>query len=275
MAVIILLTLIAMQKLSKPEWVQHLVVPLTLPFKDSCGWWCGIELGKRIVLILFAVGFKDNSVVLTLIMAILLSLIGFFKPFKSMFVNILDMVYGITIFIMLCFRSTVDLEIDLQSEAIELNTTSECATNIQYTNFVILLGVLYYVPLIIAVAVLLWYLTWQFVTVVRKDVMPMMGKKESPPHSPLDESIGTPQRSRTQTVVDISSCEAATPVVHKQFSFEAKKPIVRLASRKLNKKRQSKQGSGHEVEIPLKYLTEFEDTIVKAELEEPIVSSID
>lgn len=284
-ALIITLLLMATQRLTRPYWVRHMVVPLTLPFKKSREWWCAVELGKRTVLIVFAVGVRGNSVLLALILVLLLSLNGYFKPFKSDLVNVLDMVYSINVFVLLCLRSTPDIEINLKPTLVkETTSSSSCSTDIEYTPFVILLGILYYFPLVIAVATLVSYIGFRLLSYIRKDIVPMMEKNSegSVDKLPTSAKVATPdrQRTRTQTFVDISNCEPASPspvvVQKKQFSFKIKKPSLRFGSRKRKKEEKGEKNSFSPglPDIPMEKLNKT-STEVKVELEPVVITDLD
>lgn len=250
-ALIPLLTLVAMQKLEKPYWVHCLVVPLTYPFKDKYAWWCVVELSKRVFLVCFAVAFKKSEIAVTMILAVLLTANGFFKPYKNMLVNLLDMAYGIDIFVMLCLRNTIALEDEMQvipeQTTFGRNSTSDCDTDVQgYTQFAILLAPLYYFPFALALVLLLTYLCWLIYSLSQNSMMKT--KKEVREKNTESESAEEPPRKRTQTVIDLTECENASPSLEKsinrRFSFEVRKPIIRLASRKSKKSKLRSQTSG-------------------------------
>jgi len=283
---IAVLVMIATEQLTKPDWFRHMVEPITRPFKESLKWWCGVELAKRTALIIFAVAFKDDVVFLALLLAAVLTLNGLFQPYSSVYVNILEMVYGVNTFILLCSKSTPELADLLGSKITERNSSSVCATSIEHPNFVIFLGVLYYLPLFIAAVVLIIYLVQLSLSFYRKDLVPRMKERKEkkkpnlePQVSGAEYSSMEVQRSRTQTFVDMSSCEAATPVVLQQkFSFRLKRPSLKESgSRKQKKKIEAKTSIKEAIdETSLEDLTKYDiDNKTKLEPEEPVVTYLD
>ena len=282
---IAVLVLIATGWLTRPDWIRHMVEPITRSYKEPLKWWSGVELAKRTALVIFAVAFKDDVVYLALLLAALLTLNGLFQPFTSVYVNVLDMVFGVNVFILLCLRSTSEFGALLQSEIVERDTDSSgCATSIEYTNYVIFLGLLYYLPLLTALVALIAYSVQLSLLFYRKDLVPMMeemkekNKKpelQDPQISSVEYSVDM-QRHRTQTIVEMSSCESATPVaVRQKFSFRIKRPSLQYVGSRKRKKVEAKTSNKGDVsEIPFEDLTEY-DLKAKVGLEEPAVTYLD
>lgn len=229
--------LIATRKLTQPYWVHTLVVPLTYPYKEKYAWWCGVELGKRVVLVFFAILFKKNDFAVLLSLVVILTVNGFFKPFKKMLVNILDLVYAVDVFILLSLRNTVDIEDDLQVIPVqsgEGDRRQDCSDVEGYTPFVVLLAVFYFLPVLVALVALgVWSCRLVYSLMRQQDCILMVMKKngsESITSSQEEEEFAAmSSRTRTQTVVDVSEYEAPK-----------QKPIIRLASKK-----KIRLGGGH------------------------------
>ena len=247
-ALIPFLMLVAVEKLKRPYWVRCLVVPLTYPFKEKYAWWSAVELSKRAVLVFFAIYFKEDVNAVTMFIAITLALNGYIKPYKNMLVNILDMVYGIDLFIMLCLRRTADLEDILQifpEQELERNSTLDYISDVDgYTPFTILLANFYYFPLALTLAVMAAYLSWLLYSFVHTQ------KTEESVHTQKTEEnsenldIAEQKRQRTETIVDLKQLESMSSssdkgAVSKRFSFKDKqfsfKVNQRFASWRLKK----------------------------------------
>lgn len=260
-ALIPLSIFVALGKLKRPYWIHHLTTPLTTPYKDKYRWWCGVELGKRVVLVLFAVAFKKNDYAVICTLVSLMAISGYFKPYKNMVVNILDMLYSINVYVLLSLRNTVDVEELLQ--IIPEQTQERACGDIEgYTTFTILLASVYYLPLLLGVASLVAVGVWYLYRLVRNDCMPLMEKRSAGSVSIASRSGDTPIRARTQTVISMSECNTSSPVssdkVRNKFSFRVHQPHTRLSLRKnkLAKSLSLPAGSGKAVEaIALQELT--------------------
>ena len=236
LAFIPLTVLAALGKLSKPfNKIHHLITPLTAPYKDKYRWWCGVELAKRVVLVLFAVAFKKNDYAVIFTLISLLAVSGFFKPYKSLLVTALDAVYLVDIFVLLCIRNTVDIEEVLHEIPKQTQQLQECGEVEGYSQFTTVLGVFYYIPLVLGVGSLGVWGVWHLYRLIRNDCIPLLVEKDtdSATITPTSASGNIPARARTQTVVDMKECEPSSPhsppasaKVVKKFSFR------RLTSRK-------------------------------------------
>ena len=202
LSLIPLVVAIATKKLTTPYWMHCLVQPLTDSYKDRFLWWSGVELGKRVLIVLFAVAFKKDDYAVIFTLVVMVTGTGFLKPYKSMLANVLDVALGVDTFILLALRNTVDLEdilhiMPAQSLGAKNNT---CAEPEGHTPFALLLIPFYYLPLLVA---LLALIVWTASLLRRMWNMPMLQRKEKPvsPTSPLE--LGPGARTRTETVVDI------------------------------------------------------------------------
>lgn len=192
---------IATRKLTTPYWTHCLVKPLTDSYKDRFPWWSGVELGKRVLIVLFVVAFKKNDYAAIFTFIVIIMGTGFLKPYRSMLANILDVALGVDTFILLTLRNTIDIEdimhvLPAQSTGAENST---CAGPEGHTSFTLLLAPFYYLPLLMVLLALMVWLS----NYLRQMKMPMFQHKEKPvqPTSPLEPPTGS--RTRTQTVVDI------------------------------------------------------------------------
>ena len=225
--------LIATKKITRPHWVHYLEIPLTYPYKNKYRWWCGVELGKRVILVLFAVSFKNNDYAVIFSLIVLLTLSGFLKPYKSMIVNIFDILYAVDIFVLLCLRNTVGLEEIMQiiPEQDELQT-SRCDYIQGFTSFVGLLVPFYYFPILLAILVVALWICW---FLYKHFNLKIGGRKREV----LPESIELPARARTQTVFDMNEYDdSPTPAVksgeneRRRFSLKILQPHMKYISRK-------------------------------------------
>ena len=206
-----------------------------------------MELSKRVLLVFFSIYFKDNVREVAMFLAVILALNGFFKPYKSMVINILDIFYGVDIFIMLCMRSTIGLEDMLQvfpeHDTQRRSMTLDSDMDVQeYTNFTIMLASFYYLPVALAFALMVIYLGRLIHSLVQNDFIPIIKKwkkKEENlerPRSSLSQSDSEQLHKRTQTVIDPSTYNMVSPSVEKsgikQFSFSTRK---HFSSRKQKK----------------------------------------
>lgn len=240
-ALIPLSVLLALGKLRKPYGMHHLTTPLTDPYRERYRWWCGVELGKRLLLVLFSVAFKKNdyAVIYTLVAVMVFS--GFVKPYRSKLVNLLDALYSVDVFLLLCLRNTVGVEESLQVIPTQSGGRQECEEVEGHTPFAILLAPFYYLPLLVGVVASAAWGVWYLYGFVRSDVMPMLEQRNAGGRSAsiVSESDNVPpQRARTQTVLEMSECETSSPKAarsERKFSFKIQQPRIRRLSRKKNK----------------------------------------
>lgn len=253
--------LVATKKLTRPYWIHHLVAPLTAPYKSNCGWWCGVELGKRVVLVLFAVAFKGNDYAAIFFLIILLTFTGFFKPYKTMIVTVLDLLYSVDIFILLSLRNTVALEDTMH--VVPRQSTARggrgCGDVEGYTPFVLLLVVFYYVPVLLALVALLVWISRKLHSLAKNNCIPVKAKEE------LELSGSLPLRTRTQTVVEMSKSIDSSPVPsgERKFSFMSHRPHIKTRKNFLrirsSKRAASNEPSSPHEEFPLQDLPQESD----------------
>lgn len=165
-----------------------------------------------------------------------------------MLVNILDIVFLGDIFVLLSLRNTAYLEDVMQ--VIPRDGSMENETGIEYlngtcssevpgiTNFVALLASFYYFPVLLALIVFFIWICWKVHSLIVNDCMPKM-KKSKEANSDIVSSYSVEEtRKRTQTVVDMTQCQEASPAlsskVNNQFKL-VQKPHIRLASRRKSK----------------------------------------
>lgn len=251
-----LVVLVATKKLTRPYWIHHFVAPLTAPYKSNCGWWCGVELGKRVVLVLFAVAFKGNDYAAIFFLVILLTFTGFFKPYKTMIVTVLDLLYSVDIFILLSLRNTVALEDTMHVVPRQSTARGDrgCGDAEGYTPFVLLLVVFYYVPVLLALVALLVWISRKLHLLAKNNCMAVMQKEVE---EELELSGSLPLRTRTQTVVEMSKSIDSSPVPsgERKFSLTSHRPHIRTRKNFLrirsSKRAASNQPSSPHEEFPL------------------------
>lgn len=279
-----LFILLSLDKLKRPRWLHYLAMALTEAYKDKYKWWSGVELAKRIALVLFAVAFKKNEYPVIFVLMILLGVLGFMKPYKSRAVNILDMVLASNILILLLLRNTqlvtdelqvipeqpstnrTPLFLFLNSTDFNNSTDRGCLKIVGISRFAILLTPFYYLPLFTALCILIAWVSY-YAYIWFKDCYNV---HKSGKGLELEAGIGSPlemnrARALTQTIVDIreydpeqSPISQALPagLEHRQVSKELStgedslSPIASLylkarrVSSKRKASRRSKKGGG-------------------------------
>ncbi len=245
-----------------------------------------MELGKRVVLVLFAVAFNKNDYAILFALAIILALNGFFKPYKNMLVNILDVAFVIDIILLLSLRNTVDIEDALHILPEPRGEVDLCSEIQGHSSFVKLLASIYYIPVLL---MLVWmgvwgtHLAWRF---IKNDCIPLMEKKEEQDNN-LETSFSPSisARIRTQTVIELSNCEDSSPKPFKgrKFSFRSKRASIKSASTKQKKEPSQRKLSGKDSkimeEIELRPLScspgMKKKLILESNLSEPLITSSD
>ncbi len=246
--------LVATKRLTKPYWVHCLVGPLTRPYKAKCEWWCGVELAKRLFLVLFAVAFKPNDIAVLFILVLTMALSGFFKPYKNMLVNILDVAFAVDVFVLLTLRNVVDVEEEFHSIPQQDPALVGACSDVQgFSTFVLILSPFYYLPFLLAMIAGGVWGVWHLYCLVKNRFMPGMKRKKSSRQQsgPLSPSPG-PSHPRTQTVVDLNDFESGyQQQQQRKGSFNV--PRIRWASRKKRNviKTESSTSTGGVEGIPL------------------------
>ena len=224
-ALIPLFVLVSFDKLTRPRWLHYFAVALTNAYKPKYKWWSGVELGKRLLLVLFSVAFKNNEYPVIFVLIILLGVLGFMKPYKSRAVNILDTVLASDVLILLLLRNTEYIKEALHfvpeqpnsnfnSLPPAQNSTTPVQACLQLSGmspFAILLTPFYYLPLLIALVVCLsWvgYYSYQWLKDCRKVYKNRQNIESDPETSIASPFELTRMRARTQTVVDIQEYES-------------------------------------------------------------------
>ena len=215
-ALIPFVVLVATKKLTRPYWTHCLVTPLTCAYKEKYNWWCGVELGKRVVLVLFAVAFKSNDYAVMFTLMVLLTVIGFVKPYKDMPVTMLDMGLLVNILIMLSVRNTVQLKDNLESihsPGASLLQNSNCGGAEGYNTFTMLLAIFFYVPTLLAVvALVVWGTSRVYHWVKDSEGLNLRrSRKERIDTYEMSEVVDVNRsRALTQTVVELSACDSSS-----------------------------------------------------------------
>ena len=226
-ALIPICILVSLKKLPFPRWVRFLEEPLTHAYKDKCAWWSGLELGKRLVLILFSVIFPNNDYGLILTLIIVIAVCSYVKPYKKLGTNLLDVFLSCDVLILLMLRNTVYLEDVYQvitqdivhteqlvsgpqspvNEDQLLSALEQCGSSFTgITTMVAILTPFYYLPLALAVGTLLVWSIYHLSIHIYGHCRSRTGtikRGRSTVRSPTEEA-----RPRTQTVVDVDELDA-------------------------------------------------------------------
>jgi hypothetical protein len=247
-----LVVAIATKKLTTPYWTHCLVTPLTDAYKEKFSWWCGVELAKRVILVLFAVVFKKNDYAVIFSILVILTSTGFLKPYKDMLANILDVALGTEIYILLTLRNTAYLEDIMHIIPEQKNSDDRCAELEGYTPFVQLLAPFYYLPVLLVLTAAVIWLCLRLWRLSKEGTIPMMPHKKMPASPSLKESVVV-ARTRTETVVDIreynedeSSEKGSGKLRQRKASFDVRQALGNWSS---VKKRLGRSLSRHK-EVP-------------------------
>ncbi len=158
--------------LQRRRWISSNIEPLKEGIGNKYTVWPAVELGRRLLLLLFIVAYPRNDVSSVLdgsdeIMFIVLSSLlqypaifilmvfvaafGYLQPYKHLLTNILEIVLSINVLTMLLLRNTKTLTEGYQAlEEQDGQSDDEC--NDQFdgvTDLAILLGTFYYFPLVV------------------------------------------------------------------------------------------------------------------------------
>jgi hypothetical protein len=139
-------------KLRRPWVFRRSFEPLVIPFKEQYKWWSSVELGRRVVLVLFIVAFPRNEYPAIFVLMITAAVYSYVQPFKQLAVNVLETVLSINTIILLLLRNTSTIRDDLSSlgRQLSLNETL-CQDEVKgVTDFSWLLLPVYYLPLVIS-----------------------------------------------------------------------------------------------------------------------------
>jgi len=204
---------ISLEKLKVPRWVRFLVNPLQYPYKEKYKWWSGVELTKRLVLVLSSVAFPWSDYGVIMVLMIVLTVSSFCKPYKQRVVNLLDVFLACDILVLLLLRNTAYFEDILQ--VIDLDITRdevvECGSNfVSITPMVALLTPFYYIPLATALCSLLVWLGYLIYKTSKRKFKKNISKEETKGIDELSYSLpatGIANRRFTQSVVDVIELE--------------------------------------------------------------------
>lgn len=217
---------VSLGKLKRPRWIRFLEEPLTCAYKDGYKWWSGIELGKRILLVLFAIALPNNDYAVILTLMVVITVCSFCKPYKSLYVNVLDLVLACNTLIMLMLRNTTYLEEQYQvfDESVEnsrrvMNSELCIERFTTITNMALVLTPFYYLPLAIGVAVFVCWTTYHVynLLVKVKCTHTKTKKKQSIKKQFSDMYEAKP---RTRTIVDVNDLDPLSPDAETEQQFK-------------------------------------------------------
>ncbi len=158
--------------LQRPRWIQSSIEPLKEGIGNKYTVWPAVELGRRLLLLLFIVAFPGNNVSSVLdgsdqtmftvlssllqypaifILMVFVAVFGYLQPYKHLLTNILEIVLCINVLTMLLLRNTKTLTEGFQAlEEQDGQSDDECNDQFEgVTDLAILLGTFYYFPLVI------------------------------------------------------------------------------------------------------------------------------
>ncbi len=229
--------LVSLSKIKRPRWIRFLEGPLTYAYKDNYKWWSGIEFGKRIVLVLFAIVIPNNDYAVVLSLMVIIAVCSYCQPYKQLFVNVLDLLLSCDILVMLMLRNTPYLEEQYQVfEETEVDTTMDevCSERFtEITKMVIILAPFYYIPLVLGVAVLTCWLLYQAYNLCTQ-IKCVQKEKDMP----IERRYSMKEvRARTQTTVDMKDLDHESPNVETERTFEmpTQNSTVELSSTTIKK----------------------------------------
>lgn len=210
-ALIPIVILVSLGKTSFPSWLRFLEKPVTVAYKSKYRWWACIELAKRVILVLFTVAFPNNSYAVIMTLMVLICISGYCKPYKKKIINILDLILSCDILILLLLRNEDYLEDTYQVLTSEQVISSQmyqmtCDTSFEgITRFVSILTPFYYIPLVISLGILVFFLFYETYSLCRRFVNT---RKENPQRVLSIRSNTEEVRPRTQTFVDMDELDS-------------------------------------------------------------------
>ena len=217
-ALIPIVILVSLGKTSFPGWLRFLEEPITVAYKSKYKWWSGIELAKRVILVLFAVAFPNNDYAVIMTLMALICISGYCKPYKKKIINILDLILAGDILVLLLLRNEDYLKDSYQVLTSEQVISSgmiqlTCGTSFKgITHFVSILTPFYYIPLVISLGILVFFLFYKTYRLCRY-IETRIVDKENPRRVLSIRSDTEEVRPRTQTIVDMNELdsEPSTP----------------------------------------------------------------
>ncbi len=218
--------LVSLNKLKRPSWIRFLEEPLTYAYKDNYKWWSGIELGKRIVLVVFAITLPNNDYAVIFTLMIVITVCGYCQPYKSLLVNVLDLLLACDILIMLMLRNTTYLQEQYQvfedyEEDSQRSLNSELCIErfTTITNMTLVLTLFYYLPLAVSGAVFACWVGYRVYSQLVKVKRTPKPKRNS---FKFKKQISTREaKPRTQTIVDINDLDPQSPLAEQsKTAFE-------------------------------------------------------
>ncbi len=242
----------SLSQIKRPRWIRFLEEPLTCAYKDSYKWWSGIELGKRIVLVLFAIVLPNNDYAVVLTLMVIIAVGSYCQPYKQLFVNVLDLLLACDILVMLMLRNTPYLEDQYQVfEETEVGTTMDdelCSERFtEITKMVLVLTPFYYVPLAVGVAVLTCWLLYHTYNLCTQSNCAQKANcvRTEEEDTPYERRYSMKEvRARTQTIVDLKDLDPETPndETERNFEMPTQNSTVKLISA-ANKKQEQTNGA--------------------------------
>ncbi len=146
---------VSFNTIQNPRWRRSIVLPLVFAYKDTFHWCVGIELGRRIVVILFAVAFPRVPIVTAFILIITTTFYLFVQPYKSKVANILEALLSLDTIILFFLASNtavseaLTLEGSTQLKGVTFQENS-CPNPVSgVTELTELLAIFYYLPLLV------------------------------------------------------------------------------------------------------------------------------
>ncbi len=158
--------------LQRPTWIRSCIQPLKEGIGNKYTVWPAVELGRRLLLLLFIIAYPGNDVSSVLdssvqtmfsvlfsllqypaifILMVFVAAFGYLQPYKHLFTNILEIVLCINVLTMLLLRNTRTLTEEFQGlEEQDGQSDDECNDKFDgVTDLAILLGTFYYFPLVV------------------------------------------------------------------------------------------------------------------------------
>ncbi|CAI7990804.1 hypothetical protein GBAR_LOCUS550 [Geodia barretti] len=226
LATIPTVVLLSRHQIKSSRMSSHLLVaPFSHMYRSRWVWWGGVELARRVLVVLFIVAFPGNNYPVYFVLAVLVTVQAYVQPYRRMFWNFLELVLSVNVMVLLLLRNTTSIEAALQTYPAGDRDTSgsssnggggggggggsseECTDEVDgITPFVILLSVLYYLPLLLSAVVAVHWLgnLVRSSSIISQLKQALHSPTKRPPELSLSSLEGPrPLRAPTTTTVDL------------------------------------------------------------------------
>ncbi|XP_064396716.1 uncharacterized protein LOC135343670 isoform X3 [Halichondria panicea] len=131
-------------KIQIPAFFKKFIPSLVIAYKEECKWWSGVELGRRLLLLVLLISFPRNNVYSILSLVFLLAGYSYLLPYKSRVANAFEVILLFNLIVLMLLDATplVKESLFLFEAGVEVSPINWLLFSFYYLPILLLVGLL-------------------------------------------------------------------------------------------------------------------------------------